>query len=146
MSKDWKPEPQAYICRWLEEAAESGEIDLRAKRLGVSYAEATISLAEELEKPYKAIEEKYRTKQAPAPDEETIDRRARSYAERHGVEYSIALEATLPGSTGPVELAASRTPKVDGAEAALNRRAEDYARRKGVSYTVALEAILEEEK
>lgn len=144
MSKDWKPDTQAYIRRWLEEAAESGEIDLRAKRLGVSYGDAMISLAEELERPYKQIEAKYRTKQAPAPDEGTIDRRARAHADKHGVPYVVALEAVLPGSTGPVELAASETPKVDDADAELSRKAEARARREGCSYTVALEAVLEE--
>ena len=144
MSKDWKPDTDAYIRRWLEEAAESGEIDLRAKRLGVGYGEAMVSLAEELEKPYREIEEKYRTRQAPALDEAEIDRRARAHADKHGVPYVVALEAVLPGSTGPVEPAVSRTPRVDDADEALNRRAEARARREGVSYTVALEAVLDE--
>ena len=34
MSEDWKPDTNADIRRWLEEAAASGEIELRAKRLG----------------------------------------------------------------------------------------------------------------
>ena len=144
MSEDWKPDTQAYIRRWLEEAAESGEIDLRAKRLGVSYGDAMVSLAEELEKPYREIAEKYKKKQAPAPDEGEIDRRARSYAEKHGVGYAIALEAVLPWSTGPVEPAASEKPKVDHADADLNRKAEDRARRDGVSFEAALDAVLME--
>ena len=146
VSKDWKPDTDAYIRRWLEEAAASGEIDLRAKRLGVGYAEATINLAEELERPYKAIEAKYAKKQAPAPDEGEIDRRARSYADTHNVGYSIALEAVLPGSTGPVELVegAPEKPKVDDADADLDRLVEARARREGCSYTVALEAVLDE--
>ena len=146
MSEDWKLDTDAYIRRWLEEAADSGEIDLRAKRLGVSYGDATISLAEELERPYKAIEAKYAKKRAPAPDEGEIDRRARSYADKHNVSYVVALEATLPGSTGPVELAegASEKPKVDDADADLNRLVEARSRREGCSYTVALEAVLDE--
>lgn len=145
MSKEWTPDPQAYVRRWLEEAAASGEIDLRAKRLGVSYGDATVSLAEELERPYKAIEQKHANKQAPAVDEGEIDRRTRAYADKHNVGYSIALEAVLPGSTGPVERSgdSSEKPKVDDADAAINRKAEARARREGVSYTVALEAVLE---
>lgn len=145
MSKEWTPDPQAYIRRWLEEAAASGEIDLRAKRLGVSYAEATISLAEELERPYKAIEEKYAKKQASPPDEWEIDRRARSYADKYNVGYAVALEAVLPGSTGPVERAegAPEKPRVDDADAGLNRLAEACARSEGRSYEAALEAVLE---
>jgi hypothetical protein len=144
--KDWKPDSRAYVARWLEEAAVSGEIARRAERDGVSYGDAAVELAAELERPYRAIEEKYGKRQAPAPDEGEIDRRARSYADKHNVGYAVALEAVLPGSTGPVELAedSSEKPKVDDADAALDRKAEARARREGISYEAALEAVLEE--
>ncbi len=144
--KDWKPDSRAYVARWLEEAAVSGEIARRAERDGIDYGDAMVQLAEELWRPYKEIEEKYGKRQAPAPDEGEIDRRARSYADKHNVGYAVALEAVLPGSTGPVELAedSSEKPKVDDADAALDRKAEARARREGISYEAALEAVLEE--
>ncbi len=153
MSKqEWKPNTNAHIQRWVEEAAADGEIDLRAKRLGISYGDAVISLAEELERPYKVIEEQRRKRlAAAAPDEEEIDRKARAYADRHEVGYEVALDAVLDsvfGAPGPVEPAQDGAPervRVDPEDAALNRRAEALAQRRGCSYGVALEAILEEE-
>ncbi len=95
MGNDWTPNTQAYIRRWVEEAAESGEIDRRAERNGISYGDAMIQLAEELEKPYKAIEEKYKRPPAAALDEGEIDRRAQAHADKHNVAYEVALEVVL---------------------------------------------------
>ncbi len=142
--KDWKPDSRAYVARWLEEAAVSGEIARRAERDGVSYGDATVQLAEELWRPYREIEEKYAKKRPAAVDEGELDKRARSYAERHGVSYAVALDAVMPkGSAVELSEGAPEKPRVDAGDAALNRQAEDYARRKGCSYTVALEAVLE---
>lgn len=145
MSKEWKPNTRAYIDRWLDEAAESGEIDRRAKRLGISYGDAAVSLAAELEKPYREIEE--RAGRGPhAPDEEEIDRRARSYADREGVPYTIALDAvigTTPGAKRTVELEEAPLT-VDTEDADLNRKAEAHAAKHNLAYEVALEAVLTE--
>ncbi len=148
-SKDWQPDPKAYVARWLEEAAEDGTIERRAERDNISYGDAMIQLAEELERPYKEIEEK-RAKERPmlVPlDEGEIDRRARSYADKHGVSYTIALDAvigTTPGSQRAVELEEAPL-RVDDTDEAINHKAEDYARRQGVSFAVALEAVLQAE-
>ncbi len=147
MSTEWKLDPRAYVQSQLEEMARDGSIARRAERDGIDYGDAMVGLAEELYRPYKEIEEKYRTKLGPKTfdeDEGTLDKRARSYAERHGVSYAVALDAVMPkGSAVELSEGAPEKPRVDAGDAALNRRAEDYARRKGVSYTVALEAVLE---
>ena len=146
--EDWQPDHNAYIMRWVEEAAESGEIDLRAKRLGISYGDAMISLAEELEKPYKEREEKYRQQRAAAaPDEEEIDRRAQSYAAKNGVSYIIALDAVLGTTPGERQVELTEAPlRVDTEDEDLNHKVEARVRREGVSYEVALEAVLQEEE
>ncbi len=155
-NREWKPDTNAHIQRWVEEAAADGEIDLRAKRLGVSYGDAVISLAEELERPYKEIEEQRRKRlAAAAPGEEEIHRLATAYAEKHGCPYPAALDAVLLACSSPgaasrpvVELeedAPERPCVVDEADAALNRRAEEHAKRKGCSYEAALDAVLEGE-
>ena len=147
MSKEWKPNTRAYIDRWLDEAAESGEIDCRAKRLGISYGDAAVSLAAELEKPFKEIEERARRERAAAaPDEEEIDRRARSYADKEGVPYTIALDAvigTTPGAQRAVELEEAPLT-VDTEDADLNRKVEAHAAKHNLAYEVALEAVLTE--
>ncbi len=144
MSTGWKLDPRAYVQSQLEEMARDGGIARRAERDGIDYGDAMVELAEELYRPYKEIEEKYATKRTASVDEGELDRRARSYAERHGVPYAVALDAVMPGgSTVELSEGAPEKPRVDAGDAALNRQAEDYARRKGCSYTVALEAILE---
>ncbi len=148
MSTEWKLDPRAYVQSQLEEMARDGSIARRAERDGIDYGDAMVELAEELYRPYKQIEEKYGTRlgsKAFDEDEGALDKRARSYAERHGVPYAVALDAVVPkGSTVELSEGATEKPRVDAGDAAIDRQARDYARRKGCSYTVALEAVLEE--
>ncbi len=145
MSSGWNLDPRAYVASQLEEMARDGGIARRAERDGIDYGDAMVQLAEELWRPYREIEEKYAKKRPASVDEGELDKRARSYAERHGVPYAVALDAVMPGGS-TVELAegAPENPRVDAGDAAIDRQAQDYARRKGCSYTVALEAVLEE--
>ncbi len=150
--KEWKPDPNAWVEEQLEKKARNGDIAYRARRDSCSYAEAMVSLFEELDAPFKAIKEKYARRRAERDstlDEEEVDRRARSYATVHGVSYPIALEAVLPSTPGAktVELKepAPVDPGVDDTDAAINRRAESYAARNDVSFSAALTAVLREE-
>jgi hypothetical protein len=88
----------AWIEEEIEKKARDGAIDRRAKRDNISYGDAMIQLAEEIERPFQEI----RTRNASKPvtldlerEEERINRKAESYARRQGVSYEIALEAVL---------------------------------------------------
>jgi hypothetical protein len=144
----WEIDPHAWVEEQLERKAQDGTVARHARRDGVSYAEAMISLAEELDRPFKEIRTKYarrRAERAIELDEGDLDIQVRSYAEKHNTSYPVALEAVLgstPGGKGPVELGETRLP-VDDGDAAINRRAESYAARHGVTFSAALTAVLE---
>ena len=149
-TKDWKLDTNAYIMRMVDEAALDGSLERRAKMLGCSYHDAAISLCEELERPFKASEEKLRkqrSRQRVELSDEEIDRRAQSYAAKNGVSYSVALDAVIGPTPGAqsrsVELAEAPL-RVDDADEKLNRRVEDRARRTGCTYEDALAIELEE--
>ncbi len=145
MGKEWRLDTNAWIEEQLEKKAKNGDIAYRAERDGISYGDAMIALAEEIDRPFREI----RARNASKPvtlDEDEIDRRARSYADKHDVSYTIALDALIgptPGAQRSVELEEAALP-VDDTDAAINHRAETYAKRHNCAYEVALTAVLED--
>lgn len=128
----------------------SGEIEWVAAERGIPYQDAFAQLQDEAYAPtVEAVRTRNEAKQRATvrnfeADEAAVNLKAEAYAERHNVGYEAALEAVLPGSTGPVQLEEKATAPVDADDEAINRRVQDHARREGCSYEVALEAILED--
>ncbi len=145
MTKEWKLDTDKWLEEQLERRALDGAIERRAERNNLSYGDAMLEEAAELERPFREI----RARNASKPvtlDEDEIDRRARSYADKHSTTYELGLDAvigTTPGAQRSVELEEAALP-VDDTDAAINHRAETYAKRHNCAYEVALTAVLED--
>lgn len=129
-----------------------GTVERRARERGIPYQDAFAQLQDEAYRPLTEAEERRREARQRAArrtlevDEEALDKKATAYADKHGVPYTIALDAvigTTPGAQRAVELEEAPLT-VDTEDADLNRKVEAHAAKHNVAYEAALEAVLTE--